>query len=241
MARFLLVAGAFHGAWCWELVIPQLEARGHHARAVELPGMGEDSTPFAELTFADWAKAVADAAGADGEKPILVGHSRGGVVISQAAELAADRIAMSVYLAALLVGNGRSGLDLQQRADIDIRELVRPTTADGLGVEATPELLAAAYEDSNADIVGHAAARVCPEPLFGLTTPLSLTAERYGRVPRAYIECLHDKVVPIEQQRAMQRLEPCAIVRGIDTDHCPNYSAPELLADTLDEIARIPD
>jgi pimeloyl-ACP methyl ester carboxylesterase len=237
LARFLLVAGAFHGAWCWELVVPQLEARGHRAEPVELPGMGEDTTPFAETSFMGWARAVADAAEADEEKPILVGHSRGGVVISQAAELAPDSIRMSVYLAALLVGDDKSALDPQQRAGVDIADMIRPTTPDGLGVEATAELLAAAYENSNADIVGHAAQRVTPEPVFGLVTPLSLTLGRYGRVPRAYIECLQDKVVPIATQRAMQEAEPCAIVRTIDTDHCPNYSAPVLLAETLDEIA----
>jgi hypothetical protein len=49
MARFLLVAGAWHGAWSWEFVIPLLAARGHRAAAVELPGMGADRTPLAGL------------------------------------------------------------------------------------------------------------------------------------------------------------------------------------------------
>jgi pimeloyl-ACP methyl ester carboxylesterase len=238
MAQFLLVAGAFHGAWSWELVIPQLEARGHRARAVELPGMGEDNTLFADTSFAQWALTVADAAKACDEKPILVGHSRGGVVISQAAEVAPESIAMNVYLAALLVGNGKTAMDVQARNDLDIEVMTQPTTADGLAIEPTEELHAAAYANSEPVVVGKAAARVTPEPVFGLRTPLKLTPERYGTVRRAYIECLQDQVVTLDMQRAMQADQRCEIVRSIDTDHCPNFSAPELLADTLDEIAR---
>lgn len=238
MAHFLLVAGAFHGAWCWELVTPLLEAKGHRARTVELPGMGADKTPFAETSFTNWAWTVADAAAACAERPILVGHSRGGVVISQAAELAPEAIRMSVYLAALLVGDGRSGLDPQRRNGVDVEALVQPTTADGLGLDATPELLAAAYADAPGALVARAAAQVTPEPVFALTTPLALTAQRYGTVPRGYIECLRDLVVPLDTQRAMQAAQPCRLVRSIDTDHCPNYSAPGLLADALDDIAR---
>jgi pimeloyl-ACP methyl ester carboxylesterase len=87
MARFVLVAGAWHGAWCWELVIPLLEARNHRAEAAELPGMGGDKTPLAGLDMMAWARAVAHVIELDLEPVILVGHSRGGVVISQVAEL----------------------------------------------------------------------------------------------------------------------------------------------------------
>jgi pimeloyl-ACP methyl ester carboxylesterase len=238
MAHFLPVAGAFHGAWCWEFVTPLLESKGHRARPVELPGMGADRTPFAETSFTNWAWTVADAAEACAEKPILVGHSRGGVVISLAAELAPQSVRMCVYLAALLVGDGRSELDAQRRPGVDVEAMVQPTAADGLGLDATPELLAAAYANASAELVARAAAHVTPEPVFALTTPLALTAQSYGKVPRSYIECLQDRVVPIESQRAMHSAEPCKIVRTIDTDHCPNYSAPQLLAETLDEIAR---
>ncbi|MDG2005385.1 MAG: alpha/beta fold hydrolase [Novosphingobium sp.] len=237
MARFIFVSGAFHSAWCWELVIPLLEARGHRAEAIDLPGMGADRTPFAETSFADWAQSVVTAAESDLEKPILVGHSRGGVVISQAAELAPDKLRMNVYLAALLVGDGKTALDPQERQGIDISQMAQPNTPDGLAMFATPELTAVAYENSSAELLARAHSHVTPEPAFALTTPLSLSAERYGSVKRAYLECLQDKVVPLDVQRSMQALEPCQLVRSIDTDHCPNYSAPELVTEALDDIA----
>jgi len=237
VARFLLVSGAFHGAWCWEFVIPLLEAKGHRAEAIELPCMGADRTPIAEASFADWTRTVAAAVAGDGEKPILVGHSRGGVVISQVAELVPEQLRMNVYLAALLVEDGQTALD---QPDIPAREVQAPefhTTPDGLAVASNDSLLAAAYEHASAELVERAATHVTPEPLFGLTTKLSLSEARYGSVPRAYIECLDDKVVPLDLQRAMQAVQPCKLVRVIATDHCPTYSAPALLADTLDDIA----
>ena len=56
MARFVLVAGACHGAWCWERLVPLLEARGHRAETAELPGMGADKTPLAGLDMMAWTR-----------------------------------------------------------------------------------------------------------------------------------------------------------------------------------------
>ena len=73
MATFCLVHGAWHGAWCWERLIPELEALGHSAVAVDLPSHEPDAG------FAEYAAALAPAAeGADA----LVGHSLSGLTIS---------------------------------------------------------------------------------------------------------------------------------------------------------------
>ena len=52
MATFVLIHGACHGGWCWEKVVPLLEARGHTAYAPDLPGLGKDLTPPATVTLA---------------------------------------------------------------------------------------------------------------------------------------------------------------------------------------------
>jgi pimeloyl-ACP methyl ester carboxylesterase len=237
MARFVLVAGAWHGAWCWEFVVPLLEKMGHRAVAAELPGMGSDNTPLGGLSLTAWARAVADVVEADLEPVILAGHSRGGVVISQTAELVPDRIRLNVYLTAILMKNGESGLDSSQLVPSDaLRPRNFEATADGLAFKVIPDL-ALSYGGSPPELVIRALAQMTPEPNFALVTPLALSTERYGRVPRAYIECLADETVPLALQRAMQAREPCGIVRAIDTDHCPTYSAPAQLADVLNELA----
>ena len=239
MASFVLVAGAWHGAWCWEYVIPLLEAHGHRAVAAELPGMGADKTPLAKVDFAAWASSVADVVAASPEPVILVGHSRGGVVISQAAELVPDRIRLNVYLTAILMRNGESALDSAGMVPSDtLRERNYELTEDGLAFKVLPDL-AFSYGRSPPDLVERALSLMTPEPQFALLTPLSLTPARYGKVRRAYIECLGDETVPPALQRAMQAREACEIVRAIDTDHCPGYSAPGKVVAVLDELAAL--
>ena len=239
MASFVLVAGAWHGAWCWDYVIPLLEARGHRAVAAELPGMGADRTPLGEVDFAAWAGAVASVVEAAGEPVILVGHSRGGVVISQAAELVPDCIRLSVYLTAILMRSGESALDSAGMVPPDtLRERNYELTDDALAFKVLPDL-ALSYGRAPPELVERALAQMTPEPQFALVTPLHLTAQRYGRVRRAYVECLGDETVPPALQRAMQAREPCEIVRAIDTDHCPAYSAPATVAAVLDELAAL--
>jgi pimeloyl-ACP methyl ester carboxylesterase len=239
MARFVLVAGAWHGAWCWEFVVPLLEAMGHRAEPAELPGMGADRTPFDALDLGAWARSVADVIESDPEPAIVVGHSRGGIVISQAAELVPDRIRLSVYLTAILMKNGESGLDSSRLVSPgSLRSRTFEPTDDDLAFKVLPDL-ALSYGNSPPELVERALARMTPEPRFALVTPLALSAERYGRVRRAYVECLADQTVPLELQRAMQAREPCEILRAIETDHCPAYSAPEQVAAVLDELATL--
>ena len=240
MARFVLVAGACHGAWCWERVIPLLEARGHRVETAELPGMGADRTPLAGLDMMAWARAVAKVIDSDPEPVIMVGHSRGGAVISQTAELVPDRIRLNVYLTALLLEDGEAGFDvLKLVPEGTFTPPAMIPTEDGSAVTFDPaEAGPLLYQHTEPALVARAIAHMTPEPQFGLTQPLSLSAERYGQVPRAYIECLDDLTLPLAAQRALYARQPCDHIRSIDSDHCPNYSAPEELAGMLDDLAK---
>ncbi len=75
MSRFVLVHGAWHGAWCWNKVVPLLEAKGHSVDAIDLPGHGSDVTPIAEVTLERYAERVGRALRAEPEPAVLVGHS----------------------------------------------------------------------------------------------------------------------------------------------------------------------
>jgi hypothetical protein len=82
----------------------------------------------------------------------------------------------------------------------------------------------------------YARTRLAPEPLKPLATPLRISDERFGRVPRAYIETLRDRAVTLAAQRRMQAALPCSPVFTLDTDHSAFLSQPEALARILISI-----
>jgi pimeloyl-ACP methyl ester carboxylesterase len=241
MASFILVAGACHGAWCWQRVVPLLEAAGHDTVTTDLLGMGKDRTSLAKATLGAWADQMARIV-VDQEQPVvLVGHSRGGIVISETAERVPDHIHTLVYLTAILAANGQT---LQDAAQTDSRSdhsaSVVTRNADGTAMTFRPDALERIlYNTTEPDWVACAKANVGPEPMTSFTTPLHLSKERYGRLRRAYIECSDDKTIPLSLQRTMQAALPCDPVVTMATDHSPFFSAPQELAKNLMAIAQV--
>ncbi|MDE2459599.1 MAG: hypothetical protein KGL20_10250, partial [Rhodospirillales bacterium] len=86
------------------------------------------------------------------------------------------------------------------------------------------------YHLANPETAEHAAARLRPEPLG---TFAAAAATPPPHIPRAYIECTHDRAVPLALQRAMQAALPCALVLTLPADHSPFLSMPEQLAQAL--------
>jgi pimeloyl-ACP methyl ester carboxylesterase len=229
-----LIAGAWHGSWCWKRVAPLLRARGHVVDTPQLPAMSADNGDPRQVTLSSWARFVADEVESASGRVLLVGHSRAGVVISQAAELVPDRIRLLVYLSAYLLPAGRT---MAAEARADSRSLVAPNMVpEDSGVTCTlrAEVVREAFYGhcSDAD-ASWAAAQLRPEPLKPLVTSPRVTDEHFGRVPRAYIECADDRAVTLESQRRMQAALPCDPVITLATDHSPFISAPEALAAAL--------
>jgi pimeloyl-ACP methyl ester carboxylesterase len=81
MSHFLLIHGAFHGAWCWHKTISELEKRGHRAAAIDLPGQGEDRTPLKQVTLEGMVDRIVETLARFPEPVVLVGHSLSGMAI----------------------------------------------------------------------------------------------------------------------------------------------------------------
>ncbi|WP_240966624.1 alpha/beta fold hydrolase [Nodosilinea sp. P-1105] len=112
MSTFVLVHGAGSGAWVWHKVAPQLEAQGHSVITPDLPGHGLNPLPMAEVSLERYVDCVCDILKGQAEPVVLVGHSLGGAVITQAAEYCPDRIHTLVYLSGYLLAHGESALDI---------------------------------------------------------------------------------------------------------------------------------
>lgn len=121
MTTFALVHGAWHGAWCWERLTPELEARGHRVVAVDLPC--DDPAE----TFSSYADVIVAALADEDDDVVLVAHSMGGLSMPIAA--ARRPVARMVFLCALIAAPGRSFLD-QLRAE---RSMLREGYGAGLG------------------------------------------------------------------------------------------------------------
>src|SRR5215469_3411612 len=108
MSTYVLIHGSWHGAWCWYKIMPLLQQAGHQVIALDLPGHGRDWTAPREVSLQRYVESVCNVLDAQAASVILVGHSRGGIVISQTAEHRSDKIRTLVYLAAFLIPNGET-------------------------------------------------------------------------------------------------------------------------------------
>jgi pimeloyl-ACP methyl ester carboxylesterase len=237
MTTFVLVNGAWHGKWCWEKLVPELERLGHQAIAVELPGSGSDQTPAAEVTLEGYANRVAETLDGIDHKVVLLGHSMGGMAVTAATELRPDKVETVVYLSAFLPKDGECLFDIEGRnPKPSVPPAIVPSD-DGLTAGIIPDKVRDLfYHDCSDEDVENAVARITPQPLAPLTTPVSLTEENFGSVKRCYIECLDDRALSLEIQRDMHTASLCGQLLQINSSHSPFLSKPRELAELLSQV-----
>jgi pimeloyl-ACP methyl ester carboxylesterase len=234
MKTFILIHGSWHSAWNWHKVVPLLEKAGHRALAIDLPGMGRDKTPIQEVTLKSTVEKICELIDSITGKVILVGHSKNGIMISQAAEYRPDKIEKLVYLAAYLIPHGKTQREYSlQDTDGWLKPYVTQypeTKSHTLQPIIYKEGL---YHDCEDAITELAKLLLSHEPVESGIVPLQLTEKNYGRVPRVYIECTKDRAVTPFIQRKMYTELPCEKVYSLPTSHSPFFSKPTELVDIL--------
>jgi pimeloyl-ACP methyl ester carboxylesterase len=241
VVRFLLVHGAFGGAWCWEPVAPRLRDAGHETEAIDLPGAGGDTTPLAEVDLGRYADRICHVL-AVGPPRLLVGQSMGGLAITQAAARTPDKVAGLVYVSAFIPQDGQSLIDLTALPEAAGDQVQANIVVDGdppiarMPPQAAP---AALYNCATEEQAAWAAQRLGSQPVAAFTQPFALgdQAEAFGRLPRAYVSCLQDRAIPLAMQRRMYIAAGCDPVIEIDTDHSPWLSRTGELVAALLQIA----
>ena len=231
MATIILVHGAWHGAWCWYRLAPILESHGQDVKIPDLPGHGKNLQPIATVTLQDYTDSICKVIHDLARPVMLVGHSMSGIVISRVAEILPDKICQLVYLSGFLLQDGQSMLEMTQQDEAALVMHNLMYSRDRKTATIKPEILIPAfYADCDEEDIELARSHISAQALQPIATPVHITANNWGRVPRAYIECIRDRAVTIQAQRKMVSSLPCEQVFTLDTGHSPFFSAPGLLA-----------
>jgi len=239
MSTYVLVHGSFHGGWCWEKIVPQLVQAGHKVVALDLPAHGEDTTPIAEVTLQSYVDTVLQVIDSRKEKVILVGHSFGGMVISQAAEQRPELIQSLVYVTAMIPQDGQFGMQVGDPNNPALAHLI-VNEAEGWGRVEDEYIPGIYYNDCSPEDVQAAMARLVVEPLGPYYQPVSLTAARFGQLPKFFVECLQDNAISPAYQKMYYTQTPVQKVFTLNASHSPFLSVPNELAQALLSVAKTP-
>ena len=223
----VLVHGAWHGAWCWEPVVTRLDAAGRRSVAVDLP-----SVSSASATLADDVACVRAALDAVDGEALLVGHSYGGVVVTDAGRHPA--VAHVAYLTAFALEPGESANENTLTGGEGVSELSDALVL-GDGVLTIPGDLAVPvfFHDCAPDVARDAARRLRPMALAALQGKVEGAAWR--EKPATYAVCTDDHALPV----ALQESNAARIGNSVEwpTSHSPFLSRPDLVADLLLELS----
>ena len=241
--RVVLVHGAWHGAWCWQPVVDGLRAQGVIVDAIDLPGHGDDTQPLTDLQ-GDAARLTAalDAlATVEPDPVVLVGHSYGGAVITEAG--LHPSVAHLVYVAAFLLDEGESliaaATDDPRAAAIDHAGRPDPAASlvfadDGTTTVSAEGAATLFYNDCPADVAATATARLTPHPMSSLGE--SPTRFAWRERPSTYAVCTLDNAVHPDLQRILASRATHQV--EWTSDHSPFLSHPDLVIDLLADLAR---
>ncbi len=217
----ILVHGGLHMSSCWEYVLPLLHAP---RRAVDLPGRGVRPADLSAVTLADCVAAVIDEADAAGfSRFTLVGHSLGGVTITETGYLHPQRISHLVYVGALVPPPGSSASILMTGGQLESMTPMAEETAMTLfGNDLTEEQWVHHIKGLVPDAVGIMNARLSGYP---------------SGIPITYVNMSQDVPVPpaLAEQMA-SNLGPGVERRTIDAGHTVMVSQPEQLAAIINEV-----
>lgn len=233
MTDFVLVHGAWHGAWCWRKILPPLWANGHRAFAVTLTGVGERahlmSSSIRLATHIDDVVSVIETE--ELARPVLVGHSYAGLLITAAADRYAERIARLIYVDAIIPSSGESWSSSHdesarqaRRADIARNGTLPPPPSSAYGLTGED----AAWVDR----------RQKPHPGGVYEDVLHFDEARVAGLPRTFVDCTSPALPTIKRSRERVRSESGWQVIEIATGHDPMISAPARLLEILDQAGR---
>jgi pimeloyl-ACP methyl ester carboxylesterase len=233
VSEFVLIPGAWMGAWVWEPVTRGLRELGHNVHPVTLSGLSEDAdvSEIGLETHVDDVLAILEAG--DVHNAVVVGHSYSGIVAGQVADRAPDRVAHTVYIDAFLPHDGKAMLDAfsEHGREEELRQI-----AENEGRWPAPSAVDLAHEqDLSAEQRRWLLQRFVDHP--GRTVSEPAVLKRPLAQQRAtYVVCTMAGRSDSDDVAAM-REEPNWTFRTLEAGHWPMVSVPDDLVALLAEVA----
>lgn len=240
MANFILVHGAWHGAWCWRHVSDALVRAGHRAHAVTLTGLGErahllSSTITLETHISDVINAIEAEEMTD---VVLAVHSYAGMLGTAVADRLPGRLKHLVYVDAVVPRPGESWSSTHASTTREARLAAAQASAEFSFPAPDPAVFGLA--DADYEWVKR---RQTPHPGHTYSAPLAFDPQRVAAVPRTFINCTQPPLATIDAIRPRvvdAKFWDGAWMGGggarvveLKTGHDPMVSAPQALTQLL--------
>jgi pimeloyl-ACP methyl ester carboxylesterase len=234
MSKYVLIHGSFLGGWCWNKVKKELEENGHIVFAPDLPGHSISIDISAkEISLEKYVSFVCDLIRKVDDKVILVGHSLGGAIITNAAEYVHERIEKLVYVCAVVPKNGDKVSDLLKSDASPEIESVSSINKIKMHIELDYDKIEKAiFNGCKEEDIDIANRHLVPQPLKPFLEPIILEKENYRKLDRLGIVCSEDKSLRPVFQEKMYKEAGC-IIKVIESGHAPFFSKAEELSKIL--------
>lgn len=220
--NILLVHGSFADGSSWAKVIPALQEKGYHVVAVQIP----------LTSFADDVAAVNRAIALADGPVLLVGHSYGGVVITEAGNN--GKVSGLVYVAAYAINAGQSLLALSKSSPASpLGSEMRPDKAGFLTVteKGINEDFAQDLPEKERQVL--AATQV---PASMKTFSGTVTQAAWKTKPSWYIVASSDRAISPNAEQAMAA-QIGAHTTTVDSSHVVMLSHPDVVVSTIESAA----
>ena len=238
MAHFVLVHGAWHGAWCWRRVTQALQVQGHRAYAVTLTGLGDRAHLLSpDITLETHIEDVRQLIETDElNDVVLVVHSYAGMIGTAIADRMVGRLKHLVYVDAVIPKPGESWSSTQASATQQQRLAAAEASANFSFPPPDPVVFG--LHDADHAWVQR---RQTPHPGNTYRMPLAFDVQRVAATPRTFISCTEPALATIESSRLRVRDPafwggawlPGSRVIPMATGHDPMISEPAALTRLL--------
>jgi pimeloyl-ACP methyl ester carboxylesterase len=239
---FVLVHGAWHGAWCWAGVQRHLEEGGDRTFAVDLPSHGASKFDRAKVNLQVYVDSVAKfIEERDLRDVVIAGHSMGGLVISGVAQKIPKRLKRVVFVTAFVMLDGERAIDLSRPEMKALGDVAASRPDRSIPIEVMEARFREAFiQDASKDLQDFVVSALAPQPLAPLADPVPMKEFYKLDIPTSYVICEDDVALAPQimwHPHFSSRLKN-PTTRSIKSGHEVMFTKPVECARALHELAR---